>query len=278
MFKKILLPFDGLKSTSVSAGYAIELAKTLGAKLYFLHVLSFNTFSSVKSSIKKSDSQTHKYCIDRTREVFDILEDEAKKENFKDYQEEILFAENVISGISKFVEKEKIDLCLIQPSPYYHSEMTGDLARKISEKIKVPFLFVKTKSELRKNSRILIPIDEKEENLVSVRIGVEIAKQINGKIIFYHTTWRREDLDSEDVMKHCDEEAISCLSSAKKMAEGIENESIVEMQETIEGGIIGCAVRTGADLIIMTNSRSIIGGKAELVLDNSMYPMLIIKK
>ena len=52
MFKKILLPYDGLDTTLASVRYSIRLSKKIGAKLYFVHVIDKNTLDSAKQALK----------------------------------------------------------------------------------------------------------------------------------------------------------------------------------------------------------------------------------
>jgi nucleotide-binding universal stress UspA family protein len=280
MFKKILLPFDGLKNTYVSAKYAIYLAKLLDAKLHVLYIIRTSAVASAKACLGKHERHIKKYCIERIKCLFEEIKEEARKAGLKNYELNIAFGENVTKGVIDAIKKKEIDLCIVQPSPYYHSELTGDLAKRVSSKVKMPTLFVETKGILAKGATILAPIDEIKENMISVKAGIALAKQIKGKVIFYHTTWREKGLKTEEAIKHCDPRVVECIGIAEKIAmeNKVEYEIIVEMEKTIEAGIIKCAVRNQADLIVMTSSPAIIGGQAELVLDNSMYPLLLVKK
>ena len=280
MFKKILLPFDGLKTTMNSARYAIHLARLLDAKLHVLYIIRTSAVASAKACLGKHERHIKKYCIERTKGLFEGIKEEARKAGLKKIELNVTFGENVTKGIIDAVQKKGIDLSVVQPSQYYHSELTGDLARRVSQKLKTPTLFVEAKTTLQKSAVIIVPVDEMKKNLVSTKTGIELAKQIKGKILFYHTTWRESGLKTEEPIKHCDPRVIECIGIAEKLAmeNKVEYEVIVEMEKTIEAGIIKCAARNSADLIVMTSSPALIGGQAELVLDNSMYPVLLIKK
>ena len=272
MFKRIIVPYDGLKTTIHSVCYSMQVAKIFGSKVYIVHIIDKDSFNSAKLATKLSDSMLKKYCLLRTNGIFNEVTEEFRKNNFENFELKIEFSESVDLGIKKFTQKNKIDLCIVEQSPYASSEMVGNLASKISKKINIPTIFIKTKNSISKKARILFTIDEKERNFAEI---LGIAKELDAKAIFYHTTWKRKDLPLENPASHCEEKVKLNL---KKIETELKNEfeTIIEMEPTIEGGIMKCAVKKGVDLIVMHQSKSVLGGKPDLVLTHSMYPVLLL--
>jgi len=181
----------------------------------------------------------------------------------------------VTSGILNFSTDYDIELCILQQSPYHHSELVGDLSKKISDKLRTPSLFVKTKSIIKKNSAILVPIDE---NLGGEwKVAVALAKKISGKVIFYHTTWKDISIESDQAIDHCDPRVKKNILQIKNQINDVDYLFKIEMADSIHGGIICNATKYNVDLVIMRKSKSIIGGQDALVLNNSAFPLLIIK-
>ncbi|MBI5066054.1 universal stress protein [Candidatus Woesearchaeota archaeon] len=279
MFKRILLPFDGLSTTLPSVLYAVSLAKLLNAKLYVIHVVTSNALKSVTERFNKSEEFSKKYCANRINGIFNVVKENAKKVDLKDCEIAVVFAETVDKGVIAFSEKNKTDLCIMQPSPYHKTRMAGDITKNISSKTKMAILFIRSKSAIKKGTIILAPFDEKKENIASVKTAIDLTKKINGKLILYHTTWKVQGLETNDTIKHCDQRVLDNLEVIKRLVEEneISYEQIIETAPTILGGILQCAVRKEVGLIVMSGSTSLIGGQAELVLENSMHPLLLIK-
>ncbi len=280
MFKKVLLAFDGLKNTMISANYALYLSKLLNSEIYITYIISSDVLNSVKKCLNKSDKAVKKYCIYRSKGLFNNIKQQSKKINFKNYNINISFSKKVHDGICEQIKKNNIDLVIIQPSPYRNSEAIEDIAAKISRKTKIPTLFIKSKSKLKKHDTLFVPIDEKKQNMVSIDTAIKLAKQIQGKIIFYHSTWPNKKIKSKSAILNCDKTTLENIEKAKQKAKSknINYELIVEMADTIEGGIIRNAIIKNAELIIMTKSNAFIGGIPNLVLNNSMFPLLVVKK
>lgn len=272
----IALPFDGLEQTLRSANYALKIAKIIGGCVNVVHVINSKAYNAVKKVYGFNDTKARIYCKKRVEGILEDIKKQLKSRNIK-YSLNIIFSEHIEEGISNFCKKNKIDLCILQPSQYNHPKLIGDLANRIEKKLDKPALFIKTKKIFGKNPVFLIPIDEKEKNLVSLYKTRDLIKQLKGKIIFYHTTWPRDGFRKSDPLQHCLPEVLNNIKKAEKFAEGIEFKTIIKMDEIIEGGIIQCAVKNNADFIVMASSDSLIGGKPELVLKNSAYPLIIVK-
>jgi hypothetical protein len=242
----------------------------LNSKLYIIYIISSDVLKSAKKCLNKSDKAVKEYCISRSKNLFHNIKKQAKKINFKNYRINISFSKKVHDGICEQIKKQNIDLVIIQPSPYRNSEAIEDIAAKISRKTKIPTLFIKTKSELKKHDILFVPIDEKKQNMASIDTAIKIAKEINGKIIFYHSTWPNKKIKSKSAILHCDKPVLENIEKAKLKAksEGIAYELIVEMAKTIESGIIKNAIIKNAEIIIMTKSNSFIGGIPNLFLNN----------
>ncbi|MEI7718400.1 MAG: universal stress protein [archaeon] len=280
MVWNILLPFDGIKSAIHSVRYALDFAQILDANLFVLHVVNQKAFQSAKKVLKKGDKEVKEYCIKRISGIFDDVKKEIGKRKFKKCFFEIKFSEHIEEGIANFAKEKNINLCVIQPSPYAHTEVIGDLAMKITKKLDSPVLFIKTKKMLKTKPVFFVPIDENEDNLASIRFAVDLAEKAKAEIIFYHTTWARKELISCDPIDHCLEEVRKNIHVSEALAKNrkVNFKTLVRKDDWIAGGIIREAVENEADVIFMTESTSLIGGQPTLVLKNSMYPLILVKK
>jgi len=276
----ILLPFDGIKSAIYSVRYALDFAQILDANLYVLHIVNQKAYSSTKKILKKGDKQTKAYCLNRMTGIFDEVKKEVNKRKFNKCFFEVKFSAHIEEGIANFAKEKKINLCVIQPSPYAHMEFVGDLAMKITSKLNSPVLFIKTKKMIKTEPKFFVPIDENEDNLTSIRLAVDLAEKARAEIVFYHTTWTRRELTSCDPIEHCLEEVKKNIKISEEYAQTkkIKFKTLVRTDDWIAGGIIRAAVENEADVIFMTESTSLIGGQPTLVLKNSMYPMILVKK
>jgi len=269
---KILLAYDGLSTSIDSVRWAARFAKLLDAEILVVHVITKDAINSVQKGGEVKDAQRH--CISRTQGIFSLAQEILEKEGVS-WKKRVIVAEDVASGIEK---AGHVDVMILQPSPYKHAELAGDLSRRIAHSASTPSIFVKTNLAPRSKGCILVPIDENEDNLSVLDPALKIARGIKGSIIFYHTTWRAEGVKSPDPLEHCDASVRKDIRIAEERARlaRVPFKTVVEMQETIEEGIILCAIRNEADLVVMARSTAIIGGKSELVLEHAMFPLMII--
>lgn len=274
MFNKMLLPFDGLPQTLASVRFASKIAEKTGTELHLLHIITDAALLSAKKNACKDDIKA--YCKGRIQGHFEQAMPFLENAN---HIFSISFAKDVETGIIEYIRKNKIGLCILHPSPYHLSEHVGDMTKKIAKKISIPSLFIKTGTAFGQGD-VLYPVDENPENLSSLPYAIYICKAFGLNLIIYHTTWKNPNIKKSSPKDHVEEsvlENIACIEKAARR-EKISSRTIIECADTIENGIISCAVRNAVELIIMTQSTSILGGKSELVLYHSMYPLLQVPK
>src|SRR3990167_8442671 len=130
---------------------------------------------------------------------------------------------------------------------------------------------------------VLIPFGNGDSGLRAALIGIQMAKQLNLSVVFYHTTWRKPEvvgLASEDGWNHICDKALANTESLRELATsvGVESRFFIEIAApTVKGGIIGAALRKRATMIVMARGSEIrTGSYVDQVAGCSPVPLFIV--
>ena len=162
MFKQILVPLDGSRFSSHALRYAIDIAKTYGAKLHLLRAveptvpmasaaatIGVETASSARVAVEEAMRQD-RFNTRRAERYMKQKEHELLSQGMKaDYH---VVAGHPYESIMKFVRKEKVDLVVMTThgKSGLKRAVLGSVADKIVRDPRVPVLVIRPKSRKRK--------------------------------------------------------------------------------------------------------------------------------
>jgi hypothetical protein len=106
------------------------------------------------------------------------------------------------------------------------------------------------------------------------------------QILFYHTTWRKRDVDSEDPVDHLEEGArenmvrFSSYEQDLPSDARIQHDVLIELQSpTVVDGILGAALLHWSGLIVLARGQEVLKGSYVTQLATiSPVPLLIVQK
>lgn len=127
---------------------------------------------------------------------------------------------------------------------------------------------------------ILIPFGSGDSSLLAAQVGVRLAADFRLRVIFYHTTWRKSGLESEDGWSHLSDGARSNANKLKELAMGwgLTHGVYIEIAApTVKHGIIGAALRTQAAMIVVARGSEIRKGSyVDQLAVMSPVPLFIV--
>ena len=152
----------------------------------------------------------------------------------------------------------------------------GLVARRSDFNVLIPF--DEPRLDERGSGPFLIPFGDSESDLDAADVGLPLAQKLRRPVLFYHTTWRNAEIASADARDHmCDGAQIVLTALEAKATElGLDFKTEVEMAPDVTEGILHCAVRNAASLIVVDRGRrTLIGSYVNQLLDQSPIPTLV---
>lgn len=131
----------------------------------------------------------------------------------------------------------------------------------------------------RGNGPILIPFGDGQSVMPAAQVGFAMAKKLDLPVVLYHTTWTVPGLIAADPQAHMCASAQALLKTLQSMAEqsGVECSVVVETADDVVEGLLHCALRQSARLIVMSRSaKTTIGCYVSQTLRKTPIPLLAI--
>ncbi|MBY0358499.1 MAG: universal stress protein [Candidatus Obscuribacterales bacterium] len=128
---------------------------------------------------------------------------------------------------------------------------------------------------------MLIPFGDGVSAFRSARVALPLAKTLGLKVVFYHTSWKNSNIDSDDPRDHI------CASARRTQAQlesdagemGVVYQTVIETTDDTVEGIVHCAMRFQCRLIALAKRiKPGIGCYVNLALKKSPVPLLIVGK
>ena len=127
---------------------------------------------------------------------------------------------------------------------------------------------------------LFIPLGDGPSGLTGARYGVAMAKRLKSNVIFWHTTWRNPDVDSQDPRAHICDTAEKIILQAEQIAREacVESKVHIECAPNLVEGLVTTALESGASLIVMADGgHKVFGSYTERVRErNCPIPMLVV--
>lgn len=129
----------------------------------------------------------------------------------------------------------------------------------------------------RGSGPILIPFGDGQSVMPAAEIGLALAKSLGLSIVFYHTTWSVPGLEAAKPEAHMCASAQRLLKTLQAMAAdaGVECSVVVETADDVVEGLLQCALRQSARLIVMSRSaKTTVGCYVSQTLRKTPIPLL----
>jgi hypothetical protein len=126
---------------------------------------------------------------------------------------------------------------------------------------------------------LLVPFGDSLSAQRAVTIALKIAEAMALPVVLYHTTWRDPGKSSTDPAKHMCEGArrVSAVLLAQAKAAGVKHSLVVECADDVAEGILQCALRLDAKLIVMPRSaKTTMGCYVNQALVKTPMPLLAV--
>ena len=124
---------------------------------------------------------------------------------------------------------------------------------------------------------ILIPFGDGQSCMPAAELGLALAKKLGLPVVFYHTTWAVPGLAETDAQAHMCASAQKLLKTLQAMAEqaGVECSLVIETADDVVEGLLHCALRQSARLIVMSRSaKTTVGCYVSQTLRKTPIPLL----
>lgn len=235
--------------------FAVDLLKLLGAEKLVLHLEQDPTYAQVRTAEDFDEVQ-------RTRFVQLVL---ALYANLTAEQLEVRF-------FKAGADKQQLvadSLILVDRRPDFHCP---ELYTPVLIPLDEPGL------RCRGQGSILLPFGDGRSALRAAQLAVPIAAKLAMKIVLYHTTWLEPDITSCDPADHASTGARQTQAELEAVvaAAGVACEVVIEATDDTVEGIVQCAMREQARLIVMARRlKPGIGCYVFRALKQSPVPLLI---
>ena len=113
----------------------------------------------------------------------------------------------------------------------------------------------------------------------AAEIAFDLAQNLELPVVLYHTTWTVPGLSATDAKEHMCSSAQALLKTLQTMAEksGVECTVVVETADDVVEGLLHCALRQSARLIVMSRTaKTTIGCYVSQTLRKTPIPLLAI--
>ena len=133
-----------------------------------------------------------------------------------------------------------------------------------------------------KNAPVLIPFGNKPKLEHGYRFGVVLARDLNVPAVFYHTTWPKDGVVSEDPKDHWHDGAEEVARQAESYAQemGVPHEVVVEIAPNVREGVHRAALLRSAMAIVVQQDANVIAGgyHDELIRYGHLVPLVILPR
>jgi hypothetical protein len=126
---------------------------------------------------------------------------------------------------------------------------------------------------------VLLPFGDSNSALPAAIWALTIAKALALPVVLYHTTWKDPRIASTAPDEHMCKAAKSLFSRLTSMCEagGVAYESVIETADDVVEGVLRCAMRHSARLIVMSRSdKTTVGCYVDQALTQSPVPVLAV--
>lgn len=126
---------------------------------------------------------------------------------------------------------------------------------------------------------ILVPFGDSLSAVRAAQIALDLAGRLALPVVFYHTTWKDDTVQSEKPDDHMCNGAKMAAGALKQLAQGarVEFTFAIETADDVADGILQCAMRHSARLIVMPRSaKTTIGCYVNQVLGKTPIPLLAV--
>jgi len=126
---------------------------------------------------------------------------------------------------------------------------------------------------------IIVPFGDGESVLNAASLALDLAAQLELPVVFYHTTWTVQGLPSTNAHEHMCQSAQAVLATLLKMAEdsGVQCTTVVETADDVVEGLLQCALRCSARLIVMSRSyKTTVGCYVDQTLRQTPIPLVAL--
>jgi nucleotide-binding universal stress UspA family protein len=126
---------------------------------------------------------------------------------------------------------------------------------------------------------LLVPFGDSHTALPAANIAIMLGKLLALPVVFYHTTWADETVTSQVPADHMCEGAkeVAVLLRQNATNAGIEFSFVIETADDVAEGILQCALRQSARLIVMPRSaKTTIGCYVNQALAKTPVPLLAV--
>ncbi len=189
--KKLLIPLDFSETSRIGLNYALELAKILTGKKYFIELILLNVFNVPVVDPLGLEAST---------EIMDAMEEQARQEmeNWLNYAKQKAPKENIkirsevrmgfaIPEILSVAEEEDVDLIIIthQGENSLIEKVFGSVALGIIEGSHVPVLSVPINTEYEPIRKAFFSTNILTLDVYSLTLAVNFCKDIESSIHFF---------------------------------------------------------------------------------------------
>jgi len=133
---------------------------------------------------------------------------------------------------------------------------------------------------------LVFPFGNRDTGLRAARLGLRIAGAMNREAVFYHTTWPRAGVSSTEPREHLCPGAVDVCAKLEALAagSGVKHRTVLEMAPDVTKGILDCAGRELAGLIVVAYGRwkggtgGGSGSYVDRILHRTAIPTLIVRE
>lgn len=272
--KRILVPTDFSIYAENALKVAAQLAKKHGAEILVLHMLELPNQMSDAISNGKSIPEVM-FFIQKAKETLAELFDRPYLDNVE--VTEFIQFEKAFEGISKFTEKNNVDLIVMGSHGASGGEeiFIGSNTEKIVRHSNIPVLVIKKETNNFHPNEIVFASDFTENTKAPFQKIKELANKWESKINLV-------TICTPNSFKTTGETTINMETFAKEF--NLNNYSInIYNESNIEKGILNFAQSINADMIsISTHGRTGLshffnGSITEDIVNHTQFPILTIK-
>jgi len=140
---------------------------------------------------------------------------------------------------------------------------------------------------LRASGSILVPFGDGNSGIVAAAVALQLARTTHLDVVFYHTTWADESVQSEDPVDHLCQSAREHYHELQRMAiqANVGHSMAVEMVSDVVSGMLHCALNGSlsvedphpVNLIVAAHGVNTYSGSyLEEALNVSSTPILVV--
>ncbi|MCS7058593.1 MAG: universal stress protein [Meiothermus sp.] len=281
MFRRILVAVDESTCSERAGRFALDLAKAIGAGVFFVHVYRFEEG------------------LDPARRLLEPWAAMGQKMGVQHAAEPVK-AEDTAEGIVRMAQKSGCDLIAMgtHGREGLQRMLLGSVAERVSRLAQVPVLLVRDGEGLGLPERILAPVDGSQVGRPAFELADELARALGAELLVLHVVpplptpvgepWAARGLPVfswEEVRRALEAEGQAILEAAKEQAQAPRVQTLLRKARGQRASevIVEVAREEGVGLIVMgTHGRSglerlLLGSVAEGVAHHAPVPLLLVR-